>query len=543
MANGIRERLLEQAIKFHQWQEETYPGKTAEEIGGEWEVDYPYWNDTYSAFCHVLTQMDAEAADSILLDEMVYLIARANEAEGFIQETTSHPQWFECLCRRAAASNETEAKWQFAAYLPECQCSQEVKDMILDFAKDPDEYVSRRALLAMPAMRPDCVEQFAPLFWERNCYSLESQEYQRIAVLASLDAIHSDLLPQYLERAKQDGRRYLLEHAERIEGGLAMNEKLFRTQFNQIETTEKQTLMESLAARYDMTFLGLHTFDRWGQSCTTGIFEKDGREFVFVPGDTVTLGWEQFAIGLNQDSQEELDYLIQEWEMECDPNEMIRESMAPVRQAAIGPMLVGRELEELCWEPVKMDDPRLTAHPDWLKEFRDFAWSDLDSLTLHQSARIERTEKGFQIWIYNQMDYDSLMEQMEKQGLSLPTANEWAYLCGGGCRTLFPWGDAMDYSMHLHHFESPEDEDKPFDMEEPNFFGLSIAYDPYMREIVKADVFTTCGGDGGRSICGGLGIFLGFLPCSPHCKPEVQENKQLNGDYDFCRPIIRVEMD
>ena len=44
-------------------------------------------------------------------------------------------------------------------------------------------------------------------------------------------------------------------------------------------------------------------------------------------------------------------------------------------------MLVGRELEELCWEPVKMDDPRLTTHPDWLKEFRDFAWSDLDSLT------------------------------------------------------------------------------------------------------------------------------------------------------------------
>ena len=51
-----------------------------------------------------------------------------------------------------------------------------------------------------------------------------------------------------------------------------MNERLFRTQFNQMETTEKQALMESLAARYDMTFLGLHTFDRWGQSCTTGIF-------------------------------------------------------------------------------------------------------------------------------------------------------------------------------------------------------------------------------------------------------------------------------
>ena len=322
-----------------------------------------------------------------------------------------------------------------------------------------------------------------------------------------------------------------------------MNEKLFRPQFNQMEITEKQTLMEKLAARYNMTFLGLQTFDRWNQSCTTGVFEKDGREFVFVPGDTVTLGWNHFAVELNPDSRKDLEYLFQEWEMEQDSEELIREIMAPVRQAGISPMLVGRKLEELCWEPVKMDDPRLTAHPDWLKKFRDFAWGDLDSLTLHQSARIERMKVGFQIWIYNQMDYSSLLNQLEQQGLSLPTADEWAYLCGGGCRTLFPWGDGMDYSMHLHHFESPEDEDKPYDMEEPNFFGVSIAYDPYMREVVKAEQFTTCGGDGGCSICGGLGIFLGYLPCSPHCKPEVQEDKELNGDYDFYRPIIRVDTD
>ena len=56
-------------------------------------------------------------------------------------------------------------------------------------------------------------------------------------------------------------------------------------------------------------------------------------------GDTVTLGWEQFAVGLNQESWEELEYLFREWEMERDPEEMIRESMAPVRQVAIGPML------------------------------------------------------------------------------------------------------------------------------------------------------------------------------------------------------------
>ena len=77
-----------------------------------------------------------------------------------------------------------------------------------------------------------------------------------------------------------------------------------------------------------------------------------------------------FAVGLNQESRAELEYLFQEWELEQDPAEFIGESMAPVRQAAIGPMLVGRELEELCWEPVQMENPRLTAHPDWLRQFK-----------------------------------------------------------------------------------------------------------------------------------------------------------------------------
>ena len=37
-----------------------------------------------------------------------------------------------------------------------------------------------------------------------------------------------------------------------------MNEKLSRPQFNQMDTTEKQTLMESLAARYNMTFRSVY---------------------------------------------------------------------------------------------------------------------------------------------------------------------------------------------------------------------------------------------------------------------------------------------
>ena len=317
---------------------------------------------------------------------------------------------------------------------------------------------------------------------------------------------------------------------------------LLRPQFDRLSPEEKRPIMERLAAQYRLDFVRMEHFGRWGQHCTTGIFKKDGREFVFVPGDTVILGWEQFAAGLNQESREELEYLFREWEMERDPTELIGESMAPVRQAAIGPMLVGRELEEINWEPVKLDDPRL--RPEWLEDFRQFALTDRNSLTLVGRARFERDGDSWQASLYHEVDYPDFQNRLQKQGFSLPTADEWAYLCGGGCRTLFPWGDGLDYSMRLRWFEDmDEDENRPYDMEEPNFFGLSIAYDPYMREVVQADRLTTCGGDGGCNICGGLGPFLGFLPCSPHCKPEVQEDNALNGNYDFYRPIVRIPLE
>ena len=82
---------------------------------------------------------------------------------------------------------------------------------------------------------------------------------------------------------------------EQIERGLVMNENLFRPQFDTLKLSDKLWLMQTLATRYHLTFKELYAFSRWGQSCTTGLFEKGGREFVFVPGDTVILGWESFV--------------------------------------------------------------------------------------------------------------------------------------------------------------------------------------------------------------------------------------------------------
>ena len=91
-----------------------------------------------------------------------------------------------------------------------------------------------------------------------------------------------------------------------------MNENLFRPQFDALKLSDKLRLMQTLATRYHLTFKELYAFSRWGQSCTTGVFEKAGREFVFVPGDTVTLGWESFAQGMDKANLEELAELFAE---------------------------------------------------------------------------------------------------------------------------------------------------------------------------------------------------------------------------------------
>ena len=329
---------------------------------------------------------------------------------------------------------------------------------------------------------------------------------------------------------------------EQIERGLVMNENLFRPQFDTLKLSDKLWLMQTLATRYHLTFKELYAFSRWGQSCTTGLFEKGGREFVFVPGDTVILGWESFVQGMDKANQEELEDIFTEIEYEGTAEEFLRQGMAPVRQATIGPMFVGRKLEEIGWESVPMNDPRIIAHPDWLENLQKLAGRNSQSLEIHQTVRFERNGDSWRAWLCHPMTYPEFQRSLLWElAATLPTADEWAYLCGGGCRTLFPWGDGLDYAMHLHHFESEEDRGKPYDMEQPNFFGLSIAYAPYKRELIDGKTLTTCGGDGGCNICGGMGPLLGYLPCSPHCKPEVREDNEIHNDYDFFRPVIRVQ--
>ena len=213
-------------------------------------------------------------------------------------------------------------------------------------------------------------------------------------------------------------------------------------------------------------------------------------------------------------------------------------------------MLVERDLQTVAWKKSNLEELK-EYDSNLLKDYNEFKSSDYNSLTLDETARFTKIEDKIEIELYDYITYDELCENIKHDGFSLPNLDEWEYLCGGGCRTLFPWGDDIDYNMNLFYYTKKGNK---YDLEEPNFFGLSIAYDPYKMEIIEADELTFKGGDGGCNVCGGFGEFLGYLSCSPYYiqKPIGAINivddcivneydDELDGDFNFYRRIIRIE--
>ena len=318
-----------------------------------------------------------------------------------------------------------------------------------------------------------------------------------------------------------------------------MKEKLMREKWEQLQTEERRALLEQMAKQYGLELLGEETFRKWGRETHTGCFTGRGGEFVFVPGDTVTLGWQKFAQGMNQETQEEFQEAMEITGWEGTLTELLQEQMDPVHQAAIGPMLVERTLQTVGYEEVSLDDPRLTGNEDWMAEFQKAQRGEFSQYTISEEVRFTRTEDGWRAELYHQDSFSRLREALAEAGFSLPTADEWAYLCGGGCRTLYPWGDSFDYEMGLPYFEPEEGAAVSCDLR-------TIACDPYRDELAVGEdgALVIKGGDGGCNLCGGADAAVGFLPCAPYFRQDRDDpEEELDGEFDFYRRVIRVELE
>ena len=113
------------------------------------------------------------------------------------------------LAEAAIKYDEPGAKWQIASRLGSIEGSvEDVETYLLEFLNDSDEYVRRRALLALAHIGSDQTEAWAEIAWRTG------HEYQRMAALHALHQVSSSKLDGFITLAKQDGRRYLIKKAK-----------------------------------------------------------------------------------------------------------------------------------------------------------------------------------------------------------------------------------------------------------------------------------------------------------------------------------------
>ena len=188
--------LKEEIDKFKKWAAEN-PGRY-----GEWEFYYSNWENLYSAFIEFIENLSIDNLLTKEIEDLIYVIGRDNEAERLIDFLSEKDDLFLLLASSAITVDDADARWQFAHYLGEIKYGKaDAERLLLKFFQDPNDYVSRRALMELANMGSSCTEEFCAKAWETN------EEYQRIFVLYSLNKIKSSELESYISKAYDDGRQ------------------------------------------------------------------------------------------------------------------------------------------------------------------------------------------------------------------------------------------------------------------------------------------------------------------------------------------------
>ena len=344
-------------------------------------------------------------------------------------------------------------------------------------------------------------------------------------------------------------------------------EKLYNPQYDLLPIYDKKVLLKNIAKLYSLELISFKEFSVFEKSIYTAVYRSnDGIEFIFVPGDTVKLGLNfenkrlqdifndenlaelvyPFVDGYDDKIYNEEDVLtkikdtLADEEIVSNIENYIRHNFTQEGGGVIPPLLVQKEYSETCWIPIS--DETLRQNKEWQQMIEKAESEGLSEIMIHNTICLYQTDDSN--WcgkLYEETTFKKLLQDIKDNRYSLPTQREWEYLAGKGCRTIFPWGNNIDFSMNLKHMEWM-DNDGEYTLEKENFFGLIIGDDPYCREIVyDEDEFSYKGGDGGRNICGGLGVVWGYLPISPYFRDrEVEMGDYINGGYDFFRRIIRI---
>ncbi|MBY8981803.1 MAG: hypothetical protein KGD57_02575 [Candidatus Lokiarchaeota archaeon] len=252
-----------------------------------------------------------------------------------------------------------------------------------------------------------------------------------------------------------------------------ISELLEIERWNKLSIAEKKSIAKKIINKLPTGFKygGIQRFELAGITHTIAYYYWKSINFSLIPGKIVVLGYnpnkkydftnDQLADWAKTANEYDLPPII----------DFLREISSPFRKKKISPFLIETESKVL-------------------------------GLTLLKGGgnKVEN------------VTYSQVKENME-DGFRFLTSDEWEYACSGGANTLFRWGDNCPIDQLPILYDMFEDRDIiPFTLHKKlNSFGLKIAFDPYIKEFTEEKEILR-GGDGGITICGGMGAFIAWIP-------------------------------